>query len=87
MFWISFHDDIALLIRASLPNFLLFAILTYKNPFKEHDVSYLSESEEKLKQWLEIEKRSKLIDLLIQRPFSIMILSCNYNNSKYFLMQ
>ena len=37
-FWILFHDDIALLIKASLPYFLAFAILTFKNPFEEQDI-------------------------------------------------
>ena len=77
-FWILFHDDIALLIKASLTYFLAFAILTFKNPFEEQDFSqHLWESEEKVNQWLKIDRRSKLINLLRKRQFSIMILSCN----------
>ena len=30
-FWISFHDDTALLIKASLPYLFVFAISTFKN--------------------------------------------------------
>ena len=74
-FWISFHDDIALLIKASLPYFLVFVLLTFKNPLKEQDVSYLWDSEKKLNQLSKIDGRLKLIDLLIKRQFSIMILS------------
>ena len=76
-FWISFHDDIALLIKASLPYFLVFTLLTFENSFKEQDVSYLYESEEKVNQLLKIDGTSKLIDSMIKRQFSIMILSCN----------
>ena len=36
-FWFSFHDNIALLIKAFLPYFLVFALLTFKNPFEEDD--------------------------------------------------
>ena len=80
-FWISFHDDIALLTKASLPHFFVFT-LTLKNPFKEQDVSYLWESEEKVNQLLKIDEISKLIDLLlIKRQFSAMILSSNLTNS------
>ena len=76
-FWISLHDDIALLIRASLPYFLVFAI-SFTNPFEEQGISYLWKSEEKVNQWLKIDARSKLIDLLIKRQFSIII-SMNKN--------
>ena len=76
-FWMSFHDDIALLTKASLPYFLVFTLLTFKNPFKEQDVSYLWASEETVNQLLKIDGRSKLIDLLIKRQLSIMTLSCN----------
>ena len=38
-------------------------MLTCENSFKEQDVSYLSESEEKVNQGLKIDERSKLIDL------------------------
>ena len=76
-FWISFHDDIALLFKAFLPYFFVFATLTFKNPFEEQNVAYLWESEEKVNQLLKIDGRPKLIDLLIKRQFSIMILSCN----------
>ena len=40
-FCILFHDDIALLIKASLSCLLVFARLTFKNAFKEQDISYL----------------------------------------------
>ena len=76
-FWISFHDDMTLLIKAFLPYFLVLLILNFKNFFKQQDVSYLCESEEKENQWLKIDGRSNLIDLLIKRQFSIMILLCN----------
>ena len=75
-FWISFHDDIALLIKASLPYLLIFTLRTFENPFKEQDVSYLWESEEKVNQLLRIHGRSKLIDLLKKSQFSTMVLSC-----------
>ena len=74
-FWISFHDDIALLIKAFLPYFLVFTLLTFNNPLKKQDVSYLWDSEEKLNQLLKIDGRLKLIDLMMKRQFSIMILS------------
>ena len=45
-FWISLHGDIALLIRAFLSYFLVFAILTFKNHFEKQDVSYQWKSEE-----------------------------------------
>ena len=57
--------------------FLVFALLTFKNLFKEQDVSHLWESEEKVNQLLKIDGRSKLIDMLIKKQFLIMILSCN----------
>ena len=76
-FWKSFHDDIALLTKASLPYILVFTLLAFKNLFKEQDVSYLWESEEKVNQLLKIDERSKLVDLLTKRQFSIRILSCN----------
>ena len=66
-----------LLIKASLPYFLVSSLLTFKNPFKEQDVLYLRESEEKVNQLLKIDGRSKLIDLLIKMQFLIMILSHN----------
>ena len=72
-FWISSHDDIELLVKTSLPYFLVFTLLTFTNPFKEQDVLYLWESEEKVNQLLKIDGRSKLIDLLIKRQFLIMI--------------
>ena len=53
--------------------FLVFAILTFKNPFEEQDVSYHWEFEEKVSRLLKIDGRSKLIDLLIKKQFSIMI--------------
>ena len=64
-FWISFHDDRALLIKASLPYLMVFTLLTFNNPLTEQDVLYLWESEEKVKQLLKIDGRSKLIDLMI----------------------
>ena len=73
-FWISLHDDLALLIKAFVPYILEFAILSFENPFKEQDVSNLWESEEKVNQSLKIDGRSKLIDILIKRQFSIIIL-------------
>ena len=51
------------MIKASPPYFLVLAMLTCENSFKEQDVSYLSESEEKVNQGLKIDERSKLIDL------------------------
>ena len=54
---------------SSLPYFLVFVILTFKNPFKEQDVLYLWEPEEKIKQWLNIDGRSKLINLLKKGSF------------------
>ena len=65
IFWISFHDDRALLIKASLPYLMVFTLLTFNNPLTEQDVLYLWESEEKVKQLLKIDGRSKLIDLMI----------------------
>ena len=65
IFWISFHDDRALLIKAYLPYLMVFTLLTFNNPLKEQDVLYLWESEEKVKQLLKIDGRSKLIDLMI----------------------
>ena len=66
-FGISFHNDTALLVRASLPYFLVFAILTFKNPLEEQYVSYLSQFEQNVNQWLKIDGRWKLIDLLIKK--------------------
>ena len=51
-FCILFHNDIALLIKASLSCLLVFARLTFKNAFKEQDISYLWESEENVNQLL-----------------------------------
>ena len=65
-FWTSIHDDIALLIQVSLLYFLVFALLTFKNPFKEQDVSYLWESKKKVNQLLKTDGRSKLINLQIK---------------------
>ena len=42
-FGISFHDDIVLLIKASLSYFLVFTLLTFKNPLKEQ-ISHTYES-------------------------------------------
>ena len=44
---------------------MVFTLLTFNNPLKERDVLYLCESEEKVKQLLKIDGRSKLIDLMI----------------------
>ena len=65
IFWISFHDDRALLIKASLPHLVVFTLLTFNNPLKEQDVLYLWGSEEKGNQLLKIDGRSKLINLMI----------------------
>ena len=60
---------------ASLPYFFVFTVLTFNKPFEELEVSELCESEEKVNQLLKIGGRSKLIDLLINKQFSIIILS------------
>ena len=70
-----FHDNIALFVMASLPYFSVFTVLTFNKPFEELEVSQLSESEEKVNQWMKIGGRLKLIDLLINKQFSIIILS------------
>ena len=65
-FWISFHDVMALLIKAFSTIFFGICNIKFKNSYEEQDVS---ESEEKVNQWLEIDGISKLIDLLIKRQF------------------
>ena len=70
-----FHDDTALFVMASLPYFFVFTVLTFNKPFEELEVSELCESEEKVNQLLKIGGRSKLIDLLINKQFSVIILS------------
>ena len=74
----------ALLIKASLPYFLVFAISTFKKPFEQQNISCLWESEKKVKQLLKIDGRSKLIGLLIKWQFLIMILSYNLTISCLF---
>ena len=70
-----FHDDTALFAMASLPYFFVFTVLTFNKPFEELEASALCESEEKVNQLLKIGGRLKLIDLLINKQFSIIILS------------
>ena len=70
-----FHVDTELFAMVSLPYFFVFTVLTFYKHFEELEVSYLCESEEKVHQWLKIGGRLKLIDLLINKQFSIMLLS------------
>ena len=70
-----FHDDTALFVMASLRYFFVFTVLTFKKPFEKLEASELCESEEKVNQLLKIGGRLKLIDLLINKQFSIIILS------------
>ena len=60
---------------ASLPYFLASTVLSFNKLYEELDVSLLSESEEKLKQWLKTDGRLNWIDLLINKHFSLRILS------------
>ena len=59
---------------ASLPYAFAFKILTFKKPFEDLDVSWFFESEEKVKM-IEKLRGLKLIDLLINKQFPIIILS------------
>ena len=56
-----FHDDTALFVMASLPYFFVFTVLTFNKPFEELVGSQLCESEEKVKKWLKIGGRLKLM--------------------------
>ena len=78
---ILFYDDISPFIRASVTYLLIFPILSCKNSFEKECILYLWESDEKVNQWFKIYERLNVIDLLIRRQFSIMILSCNFTIS------
>ena len=55
-----FHDDTALFVMASLPDFFLFTVLTFNKPFEELEVSQLCEFEEKSKPMIENWRKIKI---------------------------